>query len=67
MHLTGGQVVIDIGASFGLYTAIAANQVRREGRLYAFEGNPEVFPSLHRTLIANGRQRLCHSYQSTGF
>ena len=52
--LTPRSVVIDIGASFGLYTAIAANQVRREGRLYAFEGNPEVFPSLHRTLIANG-------------
>ena len=65
--LTPRSVVIDIGASFGLYTAIAANLVRREGRLYAFEGNPEVFPSLHRTLIANGRQRLCHSYQSTGF
>jgi FkbM family methyltransferase len=52
--LTPGSVVLDIGASFGLYTAVAANLVRREGRLYAFEGNPEVFPSLQRTLVANG-------------
>ena len=52
--LTRRSVVLDIGASFGLYTAIAGSIVRRDGRLFAFEGNPEVFPSLARTLIANG-------------
>jgi FkbM family methyltransferase len=52
--LMPSSVVLDIGASFGLYTAIAANRVRRHGRLYAFEGNPEVFPSLTRTLLCNG-------------
>ena len=52
--LTPSSVVLDIGASFGLYTALSASVVGRRGRLYAFEGNPEVFPSLQRTLIANG-------------
>jgi FkbM family methyltransferase len=52
--LTPRSVVLDIGASFGLYTALAAGIVRKAGRLYAFEGNPLVLPSLQRTLIANG-------------
>ncbi|MGD9616077.1 MAG: FkbM family methyltransferase [Alphaproteobacteria bacterium] len=52
--LTPRSVVLDIGANFGLYTALAAGVVGRQGRLYAFEGNPEIFPSLRRTLIANG-------------
>ena len=52
--LTPQSVVLDIGANFGLYTAITASTVRTAGRLIAFEGNPEVFPSLERTLIANG-------------
>src|SRR5438270_13044329 len=48
LFLTPRSVVLDIGASFGLYTALAASVVRMSGRLFAFEGNPEVFPSLHR-------------------
>jgi FkbM family methyltransferase len=51
--LTQQSVVLDIGANFGLYTALAASIVRNCGRLYAFEGNPRVFESLQRTIIAN--------------
>jgi FkbM family methyltransferase len=51
--LTQRSVVLDIGANFGLYTAVAATMVRKHGRLYAFEGNPRVFASLQRTLVAN--------------
>jgi FkbM family methyltransferase len=51
--LTQQSVVLDIGANYGLYTALAASIVRRFGRLYAFEGNPQVFKSLQRTIIAN--------------
>jgi FkbM family methyltransferase len=51
--LTPHSVVLDIGANFGLYTAIAGSIVGRCGRLYAFEGNPRVFDSLQRTLVAN--------------
>ncbi len=51
--LTQRSVVLDIGANFGLYTALSASIVRKHGRLYAFEGNPRVFESLQRTIIAN--------------
>ena len=46
-------VVLDIGANFGLYTALSASIVRNHGRLYAFEGNPAVFDCLQRTIVAN--------------
>jgi len=46
-------VVLDIGANFGLYTAIAATAVRDRGRVYAFEGIPHTFDLLMRTLQAN--------------
>jgi FkbM family methyltransferase len=51
--LTQHSVVLDIGANFGLYTALTASIVRNHGRLYAFEGNPGVFDCLQRTIIAN--------------
>jgi FkbM family methyltransferase len=46
-------IVLDIGANFGLYTAIAATAVRGRGHVYAFEGNPHTFDLLLRTLHAN--------------
>src|SRR6202045_1297591 len=51
--LTQRSVVLDIGANFGLYTALSASIVKNHGRLYAFEGNPRVFESLQRTIFAN--------------
>lgn len=51
--LTQRSVVLDIGANFGLYTALSASIVKNKGRLYAFEGNPRVFASLQRTIVAN--------------
>jgi FkbM family methyltransferase len=51
--LTQRSVILDIGANFGLYTAISASIVRNDGRLYAFEANPRVFESLQRTIVAN--------------
>jgi FkbM family methyltransferase len=47
-------VVLDIGANFGLYTAIAATVVRQHGQVFAFEGNPHTFDLLLRTASANG-------------
>lgn len=46
-------VVLDIGANFGLYTAVAGPVVTGRGRLFAFEGNPGVFQCLLRTIVAN--------------
>ena len=51
-------VVLDIGANFGLYTAISATVTRQHGRLYSFEANPHTFELLKRTLYAN---RLSHN------
>ncbi len=50
-------VVLDIGANFGLYTAISASRMRDHGRLYSFEANPHTFDLLKRTLYAN---RMVH-------
>jgi FkbM family methyltransferase len=50
-------VVLDIGANFGLYTAISATLMRDHGSLYSFEANPHTFDLLKRTLYAN---RLTH-------
>ena len=47
-------VVLDVGANFGLYTAITAAVIRRRGRLFAFEPNPHTFGFLARTVYANG-------------
>jgi FkbM family methyltransferase len=46
-------VVLDIGANFGLYTAISATRIREQGLLYSFEANPHTFDLLKRTLYAN--------------
>lgn len=46
-------VVLDIGANFGLYTALAGAVALRRGRLYAFEVNPKVFRCLQGTILAN--------------
>jgi FkbM family methyltransferase len=51
--LSQRSVVLDIGANFGLYTALAGSIVKNYGKLYAFEGNPRVFESLQRTIVAN--------------
>lgn len=51
--LRPGAVVLDIGANFGLYTAVAARFLNKNGRLYAFEANPHTFKLLRWTLYAN--------------
>jgi FkbM family methyltransferase len=51
--LTPRSVVLDIGANFGLYTAVAGRIAGEHGRVYAFEGNPHTFRLLLRTLYAN--------------
>lgn len=55
--LKPNSVVLDIGANFGLYTAISASRMRDHGLLYSFEANPHTFDFLRRTLYAN---RLVH-------
>jgi FkbM family methyltransferase len=41
-----GDAVIDVGASWGMFTYRLAEQVGAGGRVHAFEPNPRVLPSL---------------------
>jgi len=45
-----GQIVLDAGAHWGLYTVQLASQVGREGKVFAFEPSPTVLPCLRRTV-----------------
>jgi FkbM family methyltransferase len=51
--LRPGDVVYDIGAHAGLYSAIAATFVSPGGRVYAFEPNPGMFALLERNVARN--------------
>jgi len=53
LFLRRDSVVLDIGANFGLYTALAGGVVLPRGRLYAFEANPRVYRCLQATILAN--------------
>jgi FkbM family methyltransferase len=52
--LRPGDVFVDIGASHGYFTLIAASRVGRAGRVYAFEPNPPVFRQLADHVRLNG-------------
>ncbi len=45
-----GDIVFDIGAHFGLYTLLLSELVGDTGMVIAFEPNPELSPSLRRTV-----------------
>ncbi len=45
-----GDVVFDIGAHLGFYTLLLSKLTGNKGRVYAFEPNPELLPSLRRTM-----------------
>lgn len=51
--LTASSIVIDVGANFGLFTAVAAKAVQNFGRLFSIEANPYTFECLRRSIYAN--------------
>ncbi|MDH7796150.1 MULTISPECIES: FkbM family methyltransferase [unclassified Beijerinckia] len=51
--LSPADVVLDIGANFGLYSLIAGDVVRDNGRLFSFEASPHTFQFLKRTALVN--------------
>jgi FkbM family methyltransferase len=57
-----GDVAVDIGANVGYQTLAIARSVASNGRVYAFEANPEVHRLLLATLMVNGLT----SFRSTG-
>ena len=48
-----GGTVIDIGANFGSFTAVAAKKVGPSGKVIAFEPNPDVCERLRRNVAMN--------------
>jgi FkbM family methyltransferase len=52
--LKPGDSFLDLGANLGYYTLLAARRVGGEGRVYAFEPDPEAFALLQRNVAVNG-------------
>ena len=49
-----GDVVVDAGANVGYYTLLASRLVGDEGKVYAFEPEPECFALLQKNVRLNG-------------
>ena len=56
--VTTGQVVVDVGAHVGFYSLLAAQLVGREGKVFAFEPQPDVFAILCRNIQENGYESI---------
>jgi FkbM family methyltransferase len=63
-----GDVVVDGGASFGIYTVAAGRLAGVAGRALSFEPSPEAMVILHRNVALNhlGNVRLCQCALSDG-
>jgi hypothetical protein len=56
--LKTGDVVLDVGANIGDLTVPLAGAVGAQGRVYAFESNPDTFNTLCANLALNGIQNV---------
>lgn len=57
-YLKPGMRVIDVGANVGVYALWAARLVGPEGRVFAYEPNPNVAALLREGVVANGFQNV---------
>ena len=57
-ELRRGDVFVDVGASFGLYTIAAAKRVGASGRVIAFEPDEETYRSLVRNIRLNELEEI---------
>ena len=53
-----GDTFVDVGANVGYYTLLAAKLVGEEGRVIAFEPDPESFALLERNVRLNGFENV---------
>ena len=57
-----GDHVVNVGANFGYYAALAAQRVGGEGRVYAVEANPVVFAYLLKGLFWSGSPGIVRAH-----
>lgn len=57
-----GDTFIDIGANIGMIALLAASCVGKEGKVYAFEPNPEAYKKLRNNIVTNNIEQL-NSYR----
>lgn len=57
-HVKPGDVVVDVGANIGYYTLIFARLVGKEGRVFAFEPDPDNFALLKKNVEVNGYKNV---------
>ena len=56
--IRGGDVVYDIGANFGIFSLLMSDLVGANGRVLAFEPNPEILKNLELTLSKKTNVKL---------
>jgi len=61
--VTPGSKVLDIGAQFGYYSLIAAEQAGLDGQVYAFEPAPANFKLLNRNIQMNRYNNIIQAIQ----
>jgi FkbM family methyltransferase len=57
-----GDHVVNVGANFGYYAALAAQRVGGEGRVYAVEANPVVFSYLLKGMFWSGSPGIVRAH-----
>jgi len=56
--LSPGSTFIDVGANIGFFSLLAASRVGSGGRVIAFEPNPSNCELIHRSITANGFEKI---------
>ncbi|VFU08221.1 FkbM family methyltransferase [Methylocella tundrae] len=54
VSLSKGDIVLDIGANFGAFTALASAKVGQTGKVIAFEPDPLIHQRLNQNINSNG-------------
>lgn len=65
-QLSPGDTFVDVGANIGYYTVLAAQKVGPEGRVFAFEPDPESFALLQHNVERNGLSQVVLENKAAG-
>ena len=58
-----GKTFVDLGANIGYFSLIAARAATAQGRVFAFEPDPDTFSILERNIVANDLQAPIEAMQ----